>query len=108
MSFRFNHWRGKREKKNGLLLLIGLLNITINQYVAAADGHSNVPIDEDGKAIISGDSSDFVGIWVPVYFVDGMGPSFNFDDVQMKSNLCENDVQIMSQCCPNHVSMMSK
>ncbi len=72
-------------KKNGLLLLIGLLNITINQYVAAADGHSNVPIDEDGKAIISGDSSDFVGIWVPVYFVDGMGPSFNFDDVQMKS-----------------------
>ena len=72
-------------KKIGLLLWIGLLNIFINQYVAAGDDQSQLPIDENGKVIISGDSSDFVGIWVPVYFVDGMGPSFNFDDVQMKS-----------------------
>lgn len=50
----------------------------------AADAALPVPRRADGSVIISGEPGDTVGIWVPVYFVEGRGPSFNFDEVKMK------------------------
>lgn len=41
-----------------------------------------VPRHADGSIIISGDSSDFAGIWVPDY--RDRAPAFNFDEVKMK------------------------
>lgn len=50
----------------------------------AADASLTVPRDMNGRVIISGEPRDLVGIWVPVYGREGRGPSFNFDQVQMK------------------------
>ena len=61
-----------------------LISIAVNCGVSAAEESLPVPRNSDGSVIISGEPGDFVGIWVPVYFVEGRGPTFNFDEVQMK------------------------
>lgn len=67
-------------------LLTSLLAVCLPICIAvqAADMSTPVPRHNDGSVILSGDRNDAVGIWVPVYFVEGRGPSFNFDDVKMK------------------------
>jgi len=66
-------------------LLAGAFLIMISPLlVSAADlpEAAPVPRNADGSIIISGDSSDFVGIWEPDY--RDRGPRFNFDEVSMK------------------------
>ena len=50
---------------------------------SSADNESQpAPRNPDGSILISGETGDFVGIWVPDY--RERGPRFNFDEVKMK------------------------
>ena len=68
-----------------------LTTLAVNVIVSADEESLPVPRNSDGSVIISGEPGDFVGIWVPVYFVEGRGPTFNFDECTwrpMAKGLC--------------------
>ncbi len=70
--------------KSYCFTVLALLLLSAVVCIQAAEPSMPVPRHADGRVIISGDQADYVGIWVPVYFVDDRGPTFNFDEVKMK------------------------
>ena len=60
------------------------LLLSVTGALLAAEATQPTPRYPDGSVMIAGEPGDGVGIWVPVYFIEGRGPTFNFDEVKMK------------------------
>jgi hypothetical protein len=75
----------RKQIQNLIVAMSAAVLFTSGGAVAAAEEEVvPAPRHADGSIMISGEPGDLVGIWVPVYFVQGQGPAFNQDEVKMK------------------------